>query len=316
MSQYGGYEVTFTLSNSPGLTHYIELLSDHTCKLNETGTDFRITQTNDGLLYSYGSSATTLETYLGESYTLRDVRIVAHGPFVTVIVNGMWIHTFYSSYINYVEVGRLRLNADYAASFTNIVVTELYDWREAIWSEIEGVAQSVIQTIIQERPIDILGKANGALAFFYTPDLRPEVTVDADTISEHTVTYGDSGGSSDGLTYFADVITVIDSQYVQDFGFSTRIYRLSNLDYGAEHATKQLQLRARQSAEQHQLSARLDPRIEVGDLVDIGYTTADNWILAEKMIVESVSFNIARAFQMTLSGRSGFTTLSLYPRTA
>jgi len=112
-------------------------------------------------------------------------------------------------------------------------------------------------------------------------------------------------GCSDALVSFTYVTVVNDLLYAKNVGFTSRFYRLPDLDNGAVMAARVLQERARESRISHALTCRIDPRVEVGDIVQVSETlSGTGTLVSHDIIVESANFQISEGKQsMSIQGR-------------
>jgi hypothetical protein len=130
--------------------------------------------------------------------------------------------------------------------------------------------------------------------------------VDAIWVDSYSETQSDnSQASSDGLVYAVDVGISLDSYIAENVGLVTRLYRLSELDTGVERAAAALQKRARQAMFSVNLTGRLDPRLEVGDILLVNKTlTSTNRVIADRVIVEDISITIVDGqYRQSIQGR-------------
>lgn len=237
-----------------------------------------------------------------EGECLGLIRVVFHNEFCTVYVHDTWLHTFSFIYVYHPEEIDVYLscNPD-TIEITDVRLKELADWREAIFIDLETTGQNAIGSVILQRPLEIFPSSDGKLRFFYNVE-RDEVEVDF----VHKYFRGESdnqASSSDAIVYFTRTGIVNDRICAQETGFITRLIRLPDLDNGAIPAAKKIQQMAREDGSKRRLSARLDARIEPGDIVTIN-KVANTTLVDDSIVVESIGITVSdRDSSMEISGR-------------
>ena len=178
----------------------------------------------------------------------HNVRVLYHDNFATVYIDEYWVVTFgFSSLkndedpiydvegITYSDTLHLYLSTNHSSlTFSNVRVCELADWREAVYVDLETDGRSAIQSVIQERPIEIGYKSNGAISYSYNSE-RSTITPSQDIIRSHAYkgSYPETAGS-DGIVYFSDVRIIQDLDLIGNNITSVEwiegLTRLENLD--------------------------------------------------------------------------------------
>ena len=149
----------------------------------------------------------------------------------------------------------------------------------------------------------ILPHVNRKLTFTYAAE---KDTINAVKVNKYEEGYSHpSTMSSDGLVYFDEVGVSIDLLTAEEVGLITKLYRLSELNTGAEQATATLQKRARESRIKHTVVQRLDPRVELTDVLHVDLTTTStNRHIVRDIIVEDARISIRHGdTSMTITGR-------------
>jgi hypothetical protein len=180
----------------------------------------------------------------------------------------------------------------------------LCDWRDAIYIDLDTNTMNAIQSIIQQRPVEIVPKYDGSLQFYYEPNSRNSVGIS--NIKEYQRTKIDSKvACSDAIVYYSDVNVLSNGQSAKEIGFVTRIYRLSELDHGAIRAAEVLQKKSRQSMKRHKTQGRISLALEQGDIGAINYVTVDTQeTVSESFIVETIQLSLANGeYVMVAEGR-------------
>ena len=279
-------------------------------------------------VYSYPQDDVTDPVYVESgipSGTGHRTRILFHDIYCSVYIDDQWVYTFtYRKYdkdaddfTNMIkwpdEMVNLYIYADGSRTVTNVLVTELFDWREAIYIESEMSASSALGSVIQERPIEIFPTVLGGLSFSYNIE-RDEITY-TDAISTRIVhahdrintTSPDAG--SDAIVYFRDVDFATDLNFADEEGFLTRVFKLSGLETGAKNAALLLLEKANERQYIHNLDVRPDIRLEQGDRIIFTYTlTGTGTVIAYEVIIESISMRIMEGgSDMTVTAREDIT---------
>ncbi len=314
----GGCDIRFNVANFP-VKAGLELVTNISIQpdIPETSQTFPensllIVRRNDGAELFIGSSKVEYtEGIFCPCKAINQIRILFHNEFCTVYIDDSWAYTFAFACTRYPDV----LSAEMAyydgteaqsgtISISNVVIKELCDWRDAIFIDLETNTANAIQSIIQQRPIEILPRSNGAIDFFYEPNTRSQVALS--NIRKHTITEDDSkSASSDGIVYFSDVAVISDEDTLEDVGFITRMIRVPELDSGALRAAKVAQKRARQSMYKHHIEGRINLALEVDDVANTSYTPAnEHQAHNHSFIVETIQIDLSNGnFTMVAEGR-------------
>ena len=319
----GGFDVSFTL---PIMTDgaSVSVLSNFVVEgQTDDGTEVAIIRDGTSLWFGVrpcdiasntpGAWVEQLELFgLGDE--VNAVRIVAHNEFVTFYANGIWYYTFVFTGVDWGIPKQLYLSADTGITLTDVISSELFTGREAIYVEMESYGSSAIRDVIQERPVEIIPTHDGGLSFSYNA-VRDVNTVPAHLIRSHNCTEKDEAlAASEAVIYYTNVIALRDALFEEEDGFATRVFRLSNLDMDAELVARTLLDRYRKSQRTHRLDIRPDPRIEIGDQLDAQYqisaTGSDSGVLVYgaagpiALVVENFRFSINNGqVGMSITGR-------------
>lgn len=323
----GGWDILFHTGNVTSGSLAISS-ADTIVEGGTPGLTMRFYPTGDSILVTVGQtsgSAPLDAVYMPYPFSARQndgirLRVITHNQFLSVYRAGnAWIGTLGVPYISFAADSNLQFHNLSGGSLTcdELTVHELDDWREAVWMDVENDAQNAIGTIIQERPVEIVGKVDGSVAFFYFPATRAEVTPDIRYILDYQIEYGSNRDTaSDAIVYGNDIGVSVDLSVAEHFGMITRTIRIPNLDNGYMKVARIMQAKARQSLEQHALMARLMPELEVGDaLIVSGLTVpATGETINERIAVENINVQYLPEPSMTIQGRSDTTSYSPVPR--
>jgi hypothetical protein len=317
-----GFDVRFSFETiSTG--NYVDLVSDTQLRgYTQEKSILRIKKISNGNYQAILLASTPESIYDNCSFEMPDTahsaRILYHDNFATLYIDDIWIYTFGVSVIKnsedplrnvngitYSPTLELYLETDMATlTISDIRVCELSDWREAIYIPMETDGMSAIQSIIQERPIEIVQKSNGSISYCYEP-IRSIINQKADNIRSHAFQEKyPMDGASDAIIYYADVKTIQHSPFIKKFGLSTRTINLPNLNVGALKAAKIMLQRNYERSKMHDLSVRQDIRIEVGDILYVHYYASGTKRESEfYIIIEDVSLGVANNSSMRIVGR-------------
>lgn len=232
------------------------------------------------------------------------VRINYHENHVTVYFNGAWAHTYSTNAIIYPDDLELYLISSEGKTLSDVRVTELHDWRHGVFTETEADGASILQTIIQERPVEIYANADGTLDFYYNVDPDPQTIYGIIRRFKRIDRYNPQA-ASDLILYYRDVATYVDTGYLDDSGFITKILRLPGLDNGAKFAAKITARRMREREDAFEIFLRPDFSLEGGDVVNLVVTESGNGTEHDyDIFLENVSFTVKDGQAlMVLSGR-------------
>lgn len=274
----------------------------------ELGLDF----SNGNVFVANGSHAISEIFPIVDTFASpRRVRILLHDNFATLYCNDRWIYTFSFASVVYPETLTLEfVTSGYAGvtafTATNLRVTELSDWREAIYIDLESDGKSAISNVIQERPVEAYCKPDGKIDYWY--DKERDVVGNIGFRSHRWGSSMPRDGASDAIVQgVKDVRSLQYPEYAKRFGFATKVLRLSNLNSGTLRAGRVILRRMVEGAVKHQLQTRPDARIEPGDEITVSYTaSATGRVVLESVIVESVDFSIggdSASSSMEIGGR-------------
>jgi hypothetical protein len=242
----------------------------------------------------------------------HDVRMLFHGEFCSVYLDRTSVATFaYGEDDLKWPTADVNLMMKCSATYTieELLVCELFDWREAIYVESELTAASALGSVIQERPIEMAPTVDGGMSFSYNI-VRETLTYSnaqtKNTFRSHQRvdrTVGDAG--SDAIVYFADIGFVSHQAFADEEGFLTRVFKLATLDTGAPTAAYIMLEKAYETQFQHNITMRPDPRIEIGDRMEIHYLVPGTATQRDyALIVESIGIGIDEGrYVMSVSGR-------------
>jgi hypothetical protein len=240
------------------------------------------------------------------------VRILVHDDFVSFYANNQTVATFALGIENKEweeEALNLELYSNKSTTLNNVVVSELFDWREAIYVESEMSASNAISSVIQERPIEIYPTREGNLSFSYR-FIRDTITYTAEQskkiLRKHSEKKQNSANAgSDALIYYANIAFVSNPDYALTHGFNTRVFKLASLDTGAKLASRLLLEKAYERQTQHGIILRPDIRLEEGDIVDLTYITSGTGKEINAItIIENINISITEGdYEMNITGR-------------
>lgn len=243
-------------------------------------------------------------TYSEDENDFR-IRIFFFDKYISVNLNDKWVYSYAFAKVSYIE-DDVQASIQLHGATTNITAirrVELADGREAVYVDYESNTENAIQSIIQQRPVLVQPTPDRELSFTYKAERD---TLTAGFVYRYREEESiPSSLSSDGLVYGSDVSVSIDLDTARDIGFITRLYRLPELTTGATSAAGVMQKRARESRTQVNVEMRLDPRVQLSDVLHVDkLITGTNRVIDKYMIVEGISIGVRDGdYTMTVTGR-------------
>ena len=236
----------------------------------------------------------------------QHIRIFIHNCDIAIYVGGKWVYSNILGFVDYVTdlVTCVLKVTGGTRTLWNIKRVELHDYRDAVYVDYEATADSAIQSVIQERPVQVFSEPGRLLSFTYhcIKDI-----VNAHHIREfQSSIVSNSNMSSDGMIYYTNV-SINTSQFTADeVGLVTRLYRLSNLETGAVRATQILQQLALERRYPISIVMRPDPRLVIADQLDIDVIVTGTLRHIEvSCIIEDVSISFSDGeYVMSIRGRT------------
>lgn len=241
-----------------------------------------------------------------QNVPVADVRVYANKTNIAIYLNGRMAFVFYLGYVLYTQDGVVKLKAvNGTVTFEKITRPELHDWRDAIYVDYEATSESGIQSVIQQRPVQITSSVGRAIEFTYK-FVKSTYEIGGNIITSYREETSDNNQmSSDGLVYYADVGIAISLATAAQVGLITRLYRLSDLDTGAIKAAQVMQQLALQRRNMVYLTMRLDYRmVELDKLIIDFYASGTQTHIVRNVIVEKFSISVKDgSYVMQVSGR-------------
>jgi hypothetical protein len=246
-----------------------------------------VTDGDNAILASCHLPITIRQLYSGLIYP----RIVFQNNCINVYVNERWATTFYCNQISYGTQNTVWFQ-NYGAipvSLSRVYLLDLSDWREAIYIDLETDGLSALSSIIQERPIDMFCRSDGAIDFVYEP-ARTIFDYSLDPLSVEKADSYPIDAGSDLITYGMVAFSMQSYEYAMKFGFSTKVMRVPNLETGAARAVRKLSRMAVERSTITTLTMRPDIRLELGDKLRFQTTVSGTGThFHEMFIVEEIS---------------------------
>jgi hypothetical protein len=231
-----------------------------------------------------------------------DVRVYFSKTFITIYVNGETVYMYCCGEVDYPEIIHPRLVVNNSTTIPYVTNSEIPDVREAVFIDYETMTEGALQTIIQQRPLQIFPAKNRELIFTY--DHTYDVWQANRVYSYQHTRKGNQQTSSDGLVYSTDVSMSASFQTGKEVGFVTRLYRMSELDFGATRATGIIQKRALEKMDMVTIRMRLDKRIKIADILYVDAVMSTGKLVRVYVVVEDVSISIASGnSSMQITGR-------------
>lgn len=269
----GGFDISFTMPSIPQLgTVSIkcdsaftladkDLASPYgtiTFTATETGFDISIYDTASDLIEDFST------TLMSRSFR-SIVRVTIHNEFISIYSNDRWVNTFWLKHIQHKEEPTVWLLGTPGTQLTDILFPELNDWRDAIFIDLEQTGMNAISSVVLSKPIEIWNKATGEICFAMN-FVRDQVRVNPNYVRKvSNDSSRNSQACSDGIVYFTDTAVVIDRTHLAEYGFSTKLIKIPDLDQGVRAGTRLME-RARKAQVNNEIAMRYDPRIEYRDV--------------------------------------------------
>jgi len=300
-SQAGGFDVRMTIpvltdTKWAGLLTNVPMVEDASITgsavvFERDGSDLYIE------LLEYPGYAITRKMTSGVDATkVHDVRIIFHDNFISVYIDESWITTFSADLADYATENTISLISDptYGGdiSFTNIVKSEFYVWREGIYIEMETSGMSAIQSAIQERPLVITANSDGKIVFTYETS-RDSFNTGNPRVVKH-IEQESQQAASDALVYADEVFAIPNAQYGADVGWQTRVFRLFTLGGDARFAAQMINRAAIERQVMYDLTLRPDLRAQITDEMTFSENVASHSgeSVGETIVIEGISGNL------------------------
>jgi hypothetical protein len=230
-------------------------------------------------------------------------RVVFSDTSISVYTNETWVYTYCFVDTDWPSPVRIKAQVTGGDVTLDIVRAELCDPREAVYVDYESTSDSALQSIIQQRPIQIFAQVGRANAFTYsaTRDSVPAHHV----ISYEEQTRDNNNLASDGLVYYANVGISISEMTAEQVGLITKLYRLSELYNGAIEAAKRMQQIAIERRKLVTITCRLDARLQIADILVIDTVlTGTGTHITDEIIIEDITISLSDgSYSMRISGR-------------
>lgn len=311
----GGFDISFTIPELAA-NDYIRIKCDSSFHLRDKNTDphygyIELKRTASGFeIAVLDMSEDDIERlalddteFLISEYA-NNARITVHNEFISFYFNGIWVNTFWLANVMHKEEPQVWLIGTATIVLTEIVYPELNDWRDAIFIDLEQTGMNAIGSIILSKPIDVYSKWDGSICFSMNA-ISDTVLMEQYVRRVSRSNQRNPQAASDGIVYFTDVAIVIDEQYLEDYGLSTKLIRLPDLDQGIRAAVK-LQNKARKAQRQVEVQSRFDPSLEMKDILQVRtpFTSAENDDYGIALLNDSMKIELSDAtFSMTVTGR-------------
>jgi uncharacterized protein YodC (DUF2158 family) len=243
-------------------------------------------------LSSYDSNTVIYSSNWLSGTSAQKFRVMCMKDNIGLYQNGAWVTTIPTDEIVYGPELDIEIYASGSMTLTNIRETDLSDWREAIYLDLETDGMSALGSVIQQRPVEMMAKSDGSFNFMYDP-IRHTITAIRQPRVHRYVYSVPSDGASDAIIYgLKDVKTIINLYFAKVLGFATKLMRMPDLGVGAIRAAHIILQRTLENYRKHNLSIRPDLEVEPGDIYSFSYAIAGSThVETADIIVESVSFD-------------------------
>jgi hypothetical protein len=308
--QVEGWDVRFKVASSA--TIMVESKGKLTYDLYNRTNDnsFRIQIEHQGSgnfevsLIGLPDSEDVMETYAFTAPTgAHEYRIIAHEDYVSVYMDHAWIYTFCTGGIRWPKTTQIYLNGSFTA--TDLRLTDLNDWREAIYMDLETNGLTAVRDVIQERPVESYPRSDGSIGYWYDYDRETVVGV-IPPRNWHRSKSVPVEAASDAIIYAADRVLVVQfDDFHKEHGFSTKVFRFPNLDIGASRAAQIFLQRLFEGRRRHEVAIRPNLKLEIGDILSVSEVITSTETLVEaNVIIEGIGLNVtSKNSAMLVRGR-------------
>jgi len=286
-SVFGGLDLSMDLPDITGKTLYINIGNlSATVAINTTYVGFYSADAFDG-------GGTIIATKLVEKYSLTaaitHLRVFIHDDFISVYNDIHCIGSCCPTPPKCLVNTPVKLKATSPITVTNIRIRELGTYREAVWVDMESTGANAISSVIQERPVLLFPRHNGAVAYTYLGNLGSSNLY---RVRNHRKETRFTPGMSDITAYYAYSKLVQSTSWASDVGFTPAVLRLPNINTDVDFITQIIQQRALEGLTLYTANARLHHLIEIGDKVNLSYVlSGTGTTVSEYFIAENLSFN-------------------------
>jgi hypothetical protein len=304
-----GIDLQYEAATQSSIDHIFNVIvsEDMTGQTDDTGLTINITHEGSGsftVAVSSEPSGTLLTKVPFTAGTANHLyRILLHSDYISIFIDDNWVTTFCTAGLDYGDSVTVKMDGSFIAS--NLKLVEFSDWREAVYIDQETQGGSALSGLFQQRPVEMVVRSTGMIDFFYDR-IREEITSNLEPV-ELSTKQQIPDCASDIIIYGSeDVVVYQDEAAAAQRGFTTKIYKMSDLNVGAFKAAMILQKRGLEGRKMYDLTfSRPDIRIEPGDVYSIDYIQAGTGAhVQESFIVESAYLRIGRQDNnMRASGR-------------
>lgn len=236
------------------------------------------------------------------------LRIVFANNSITLLRNEDHFHTFVVPSLEYPNnrVIYFVCSSGWSTNPTaTLKVSDLDDWREAIYLEMDRVAKSGISSLIQDRPILAIERPDGRLDFYYESESSPYPIADS-MIRNYSREDVPPQSASDAMIVGRELTALTYDEYAERFGYMFEEIKLGSLDHGEKKAAQVALRRGLEKAYRHNIMMRPDARIEAGDAISVSPTvTGTGREISAIVIVEKIELSIEGDLgNMNISGRT------------
>lgn len=244
-------------------------------------------------------------------------RIIFKQDSATIYSAGLWAHTFFFEDVEYYSgygtpVAFIAISS-YGSNptVTDVCITELYKYRTGVYIEMAATSSSVLSSILQERPVLALPRADGSILFTYASDTssihRPDSGTYGGEVFDISLmeTNTNDACASNIVAYYADVKAFYDPMFKDMYGFESKIISLPNIEEDEIYfIVRMILANAYEELEAVSLTIRPDYSIDVGDVIQFHAHRADDGTVFfnDDILVLQINYNMS-GHQMSIVGR-------------
>lgn len=237
----------------------------------------------------------------GSAY--QNFRILFHEKNLSVFQNHRWVTTVTFDELVYADSVVISTESG-GFDMLNVVVRDIAELREAVYIDLQTDGTEALQSIIQERPIEVTSLPDGSLQMYYEYT-RPSSTLALAPITHRVTNKIPPDAASDAIVYgLKDVKTLQFAPFASILGLSTKLFRFPNLNVGAVEAAIRTLKKSFQRRKATSISCRPQLGPLVGEKLTLDYTIAGiNKAIFDEIIIESTSlaFSNSKVIEVSMS---------------
>ncbi len=231
------------------------------------------------------------------------VRVNCRNNAFSIILGRWWGHTFIVRTVSHRERPAVYLSASAALTVTDILLVELSDGHDEVSIDIENTTANAISSVINGRPISTWSVFDGSICYAYDVPAQ-EIKV------QRVATYNRRRAltpyaAADLVVFHQNTAVLSDAESLATWGFLTRVFRYPDLEAGAIRAGRKIQELSKSGAVRGECRARIDPRLEMFDTVQVEMIASGGVAGVEDSMLVDVLSILSMAAMMRFEGNAG-----------